>query len=158
MGTFEKNADGLVKHYGPRSVNTGIPAKPHVNSMEQQIVVDLVGADLKDSAVPVELAMGAAVPANSLITKATLIVQEAFVGATATLDVGTYSKAGTAIDADGLVAAAAVASLTADTDIAGAGAQIGAVVTADCYIAATYNTAAFTAGTARLVVTYIPQN
>lgn len=151
------NSDGLVVGFGTRTVDTGLAAKVSTGGEYQELVMDIVGADLEDTGIPTAFQTGAYVPANSLIVSALLIVDTAFVGATATLDIGTYTSAGAAIDVDGLHAAVAVASLTADTDIAGAGAQIGAVVTQEAYIAATYNTAAFTAGTAKLIVRYIKQ-
>lgn len=81
-------------------------------------------------------------------------------GGSATLDVGFRRvTAGTDVDDDGAVAALPLANInvTGETNVltAGvtyAGALVGTVVEADesCYITASYNTAAFTAGRIRI--------
>lgn len=155
--SYWTNDDGLVVGFGPRTVDTGLAAKVSTMGETQELVLDIVGADLADATVPTNINTGAFIPANSLVLSGVLIVDTAFAGATAVLDIGTYTAAGVAVDDDGIDSAIAVASLTADTDIDSDGAVIGTVVTADTYIAATYDTAAFTAGTAKLIVRYIKQ-
>lgn len=150
------NSDGLVVGFGTHDVDTGLAAKVSTMGETQELVLDLVGVDVADTAVPANLVTGAFIPANSLVLSGLIIVDTAFAGATAVLDIGTYDSAGAAVDDDGIHSAAVVA-LTADTDIDCTGAVIGTVVTADTYIAATYDTAAFTAGTAKLIVRYIKQ-
>ena len=154
MGTLVTNSDGLQVHYGTRDVDYNFARAVGGVDSVQKIVFDIKATDL-DTTVTINGA-SAFIPADSLIKSATLLVQEGFTsGGSATLTIGTYSIAGAAVDADGIDAAVAVGSLGANVDIACDGAQVGTIVTADCYIGAIYGTAAFTAGTARLVIEYI---
>lgn len=74
----------------------------------------------------------AKVPAGSFVYYAALLTTAA--GSAAGVNVGLYQKDGTAIDADGLIAAASPAT---GTITEGAGALIGKVVSEDGYIKAT---------------------
>lgn len=125
-----------------------------------------------DALVPV-------IPALAVITGAKLIVEETFLGGTSYV-IGTETTAGVAVDVDGLVTAAqaAVANLVAGYCIAGRGAQVvdgfnadatagndadgvyasganGPIATVASQVVVTA-TGTFTAGRARLLVTYIP--
>jgi hypothetical protein len=99
------------------------------------------------------------IPANSMIIAATLVMTTAAAsGGAATLDIGTYNAAGTAINATGLVAASALATVnTAGATVRAAGAQVttASLVTADAYIGLKFNAAAYTAGVGKLYVEYI---
>lgn len=99
------------------------------------------------------------IPAGSFIKSASLVVTTPFTsGGAATLTIGAYNQAGTAIDADGIDAAIALAAVGADKAVACDGALVGGTATvgsADAYIKANYGTAAFTAGAATLVIEYI---
>lgn len=100
------------------------------------------------------------IPAGSVIVGATLVMTTAATSAgSATLTLGTYNSAGTAIDADGIDAAIALTAIDADGDVVrNDGAQasgVGGYVSADAYIGAIYGTAAFTAGAGTLIVEYI---
>jgi len=99
------------------------------------------------------------IPAGSFIKSASLVVTAAFTsGGAATLTIGAYDQAGTAIDADGIDAAIALAAVGADKAVACDGALVGGTATVgsdDAYIKANYGTAAFTAGAATLVIEYI---
>lgn len=97
------------------------------------------------------------IPSGAIILKSTLVVDTAATsGGLAVLDVGLYQADGTVIDDDGLDAAIAVASLTADTVVDGDGADVGTRVGAnDAYVGATYDTAAFTAGAIKVIVEYV---
>lgn len=98
----------------------------------------------------------APIPAGAVILNAWIVVDAAFTsGGAAVLDVGTKAAAGTTIDDDGIDAAVALAALGADDVVAADGALIGTKVTADSYITATYDTAAFTAGSGKVVVEYL---
>jgi len=111
---------------------------------------------------------GVKLPSGAVIESAILYVDTAFTsGGSATLDIGTFRVDATTdtggADDNGLVAARAVGSLTAGSRFVGTGAQVGTKldVTAPSgrdddglFVAATYNTAAFTAGSGRLVITY----
>jgi hypothetical protein len=127
-----------------------------MGGMRQQAIVEIKGADLADSDVARQLAYGITIPADALLESAKLFVTTAFVGATATMDIGTYdASSGAAIDDNGVAAALAVASLSDNAVIACAGALIGTVLAANSKIGVSYNTAAFTAGEATLVVEYV---
>jgi hypothetical protein len=154
MGSFYTNSDGLQQQYGTRGVLSGAKEAAGV-SVKKHLILDFNGVGLVDSAPVLDLS-AARLPAGAYVISATLLVETTFTGATATLDIGTFKASdGTALDIDGFVAAAAVATLTAGADIAGAGAQIGTIIAEDTYVIATYNTAAFTAGKARCVIEYM---
>lgn len=102
----------------------------------------------------------AVIPAGAVITDAVLVMTDAATsGGSATLTIGTYTAAGAAIDADGIDAAIALAAIDADNDVVRCdGAQVdgvGGKLAADAHVKAIYGTAAFTAGTAKLVIEYI---
>lgn len=97
------------------------------------------------------------IPAGAVITRAWSIVDTAATsGGSAVLDIGLFQADGTVIDDDGIDAAIAVASLTADAVTEANGADVGTKVgSASAYVGATYDTAAFTAGAVTVVVEYI---
>lgn len=99
------------------------------------------------------------IPAGAYITNAYIISETTFTsGGAATLTVGLYNAAGTAIDADGIDATVALAALTADDVVVCDGALAGGVLTiggADAYVGAIYGTAAYTAGAAKVVIEYV---
>lgn len=153
------NADGLlVLTNGDQGVvrTQGTAA----NSVRQTLVVDLnlaeVGTSFGASNINVQNPI---IPANSLILSATLVMTAAATsGGSATLTLGTYNAAGTAIDADGIDATVALAALNAIGSTVrcdGAHLTTAGLVTADAYIGAIYATAAFTAGTAKLYIEYV---
>jgi hypothetical protein len=158
MSSVWTNSDGLVVKFGPRSESDAYNKGEAVSVMgvEQEIKLRIKGTLLADATIPSDFMAGAKIPAGSLIVSSTVLVNEAFAGTNAVLHIGTYDSAGSVVDADGLNSHA-VGALTADTDVAGAGALIGTVVTADTFIAATYETAAFTAGYADVLIKYIKQ-
>jgi hypothetical protein len=101
----------------------------------------------------------AVIPAGSVILRATLVMTTAATsGGAATLTIGTYNSAGTAIDADGIDAAIALTVIDAAGDVVRCdGAQASGVlgyVTADAHIGLIYGTAAYTAGAGKLIVEY----
>lgn len=159
-GNLWTNADGLVVGFGTHTVDNETSAKPSVKGLIQQVSLKIVGENLKDAAVPdaLQAANSVTIPAGSLIKSAVLIVTETFTsGGSAVLDIGTINAStGTIVDDDGIDAAIDVAVLTANADITGDGAQVGAVVAVPVKLYASYDTAAFTAGEATLVVEYIP--
>jgi hypothetical protein len=149
------NQDGLRQRFGRRNTENNIPAVSGSQLGKKTIEFYIRGEDLTD--VPaVADARGAHIPAGATILSARLIVQELFVGATATLDVGTQNaSSGADVAVNGLIAAAAVASLTAGAVIVGAGTGVGAVTAVPTRLTASYNTAAFTAGSAKIIVEYV---
>ena len=103
--------------------------------------------------------MDAVIPAGSVITNAYLVMTTAATsGDAATLTIGTYNAAGTAIDADGIDAAVALTAIDADGDVVRCdGAQAAGVLgylTANAHIGMIYGAAAYTAGAGKLIVEY----
>lgn len=104
--------------------------------------------------------MNPVIPANSLITSATLVMTTAATsGGAATLDIGTYNAAGTAVSATGIDAAVALTAIDAigetvrcDGTLTTTAGWTGA---ADVYVGLKWNTAAYTAGVGKLYVEYI---
>ena len=149
------NKDNLRQRFGVRATENQIAATSAPANGVKRLEFYIRGEDLTDVPAVVDT-RSAVIPAGCLILSARLVVQELFVGATATLDVGTQNAStGADVAVNGLVAAAAVASLTAGAVIVGAGAGVGAVTAVDTRLSASYNTAAFTAGSAKVTVEYL---
>jgi hypothetical protein len=148
------NADGLrVLTFGAKGeVN---PTGNTCDTVRRTLVVKLADAStLADVTIP-DVTLDAYIPADSVVLQAWLVVDTAFAGATAVLDIGTFNSAGTAVDDDGIDAAIAMATLVDNLVVACNGAVIGTRVTADTYVGFSYDTAAFTAGAAVLYVEYL---
>ncbi len=130
-------------------------------SSRQTLVIDLTGTAIGSSFGASNIdAMAPMIPANAIIVNADLVVTTAFTsGGAATLTIGTYNAAGTAVDADGIDATIAITAIDADGDVVQCdGAQVSGLVTvggAAVYVGAIYGTAAFTAGAAKLIIEYI---
>ena len=100
----------------------------------------------------------ATIPSGATIQEVSVDVITTFAGAgTETFDIGLYTPAGVAVDANGLVAAAAITSLTAGSHVAGAGAVVGTNTTADTQVVVAASAATVTAGKARLLIKYTPK-
>lgn len=130
-------------------------------SARQVLVVDITGTALGTTfgASNIDL-LAPTIPANAIIVNADLVITTPFTSAgAATLTIGTYNAAGTAIDADGIDATIAITAIDADGDVVQCdGAQVSGLVTvggAAAYVGAIYGTAAFTAGAAKLIIEYI---
>lgn len=153
------NADGLrvLTNEDQGAVKTQGTA---LESMKQVLVVDLALASLGSSFGAAQIDLNnPVIPANSLITRADLVMTAAATsGGAATLTIGTYNAAGTAIDADGIDATIALTALNAIGSTVrcdGAHLTTAGLITADAYIGAIFATAAFTAGTAKLYIEYV---
>lgn len=157
--TLWTNQDGLVVGFGPREETSSSAAKVSSGGYRQQLVLKIKGTDLTDvvSASSDAIVHGAIIPADSLIESAKLFVTTAFAGTNAALDIGVFQVDGTIVDDDGVDAAIAVGSLTDNVVITANGADIGTIAATDVKIAASYDTAAFTAGEATLVVEYVTE-
>lgn len=152
------NADGLyvlTDGGAGAAANNGVSA----GNIKQTLVWDITDATAIGTSAATPTANQAFIPANAVITNAWLVVDDAFTsGGAATLSIGLYQQDGTTIDADGIDATIAVATLAADAVVPADGAladgtqNVGAN---DAYIGVLYATAAFTAGSAKLVVEYI---
>lgn len=154
---------GVRKHYGIRELNEYNNSRATPNSDYTKELILTFDYEDVNSGGQLTAARDfngvATLPANSFIVKATLEVTTAFTsGGAATLTIGLVEPDGTAIDADGIDAAIALTAIDAvgervlcDGALVGALAGIG---TAAGQIIATFGTAAFTAGAARLIVEY----
>lgn len=154
------NADGLVVGFGTRTVASSSGAQPSVGGQRQQVVLTIKGTDLADAVATDSDAIvhGVTIPADSLLESAKLYVTTAFAGATAVMDIGIYNAStGAAVDDDGIDAAVAVGTLTDNAVVACDGALIGSVLANNSKVGVSYDTAAFTAGEATLVVEYVKQ-
>ena len=154
------NDDGLLVRFGLSNADIQREGLSNVRGVNNEIVAEIVAEDLPAVGTSDFINHGepsVAIPAGAVIVKATLIVSEAFAGATATLNIGTAKKDGTAIDADGIDAAIAVTDLSAGTVIECDGAQIGSIpsTTDNAFLTVQNGTADFTAGKARLVLEYM---
>jgi len=152
------NADGLsVLTGGDAGVAAG--AGTATKSVKQTLVWDLADATALDTSAADPAANDPFIPANAFITNAWFVVDEAFTSAgSATLGLGLYNSAGTVIDADGIDAAIAKAALAADMGVVCDGVLVDGtenVGAANAYVGALYATAAFTAGSGKLVIEYI---
>lgn len=154
------NADGLVVGFGTREVEKNSAGKVATSGAVEELVLRINDATaLADTVAATDDAIvhGAEIPADSLILSADLFVTTAFAGATATLDIGVYQRDGTIVDDDGIDAAIAVATLADNAVVSCDGADVGTVTATAVKIACSYDTAAFTAGAATLVIRYIPK-
>lgn len=143
---------GRQKFYGPaeRNQKWGAKAAKHgsITEVEYEFTYDdLPAADDGNE-------MNIVIPADSLLLDAYLKVGTAWAGGTS-IDIGLVQTDGTAIDADGIDASVATASLTADAIIAGDGALIGASIGSDDAVVEIAATGTYTAGSAKLLVRYI---
>lgn len=126
--------------------------------IRKALVWDIADATALGTSAAAPAANDAFIPANAVIVSAHIVVDDAFTsGGAATLTVGLYNSAGTAIDADGIDATVALAVLAADDVVVCDGALVGVanVGAADAYVGALYTTAAYTAGSAKVVIEYI---
>lgn len=151
------NADGLKVKFGLElsdGYNHGLTsATPKIITMDLDPVNKALplAADV-DQAHP-------SIPAGAYITKASLVVTEAFTSAgVTTLDIGLCQVDGTVIDLDGIDAVIAKAALAADLAVACNGALVGGTATVgatDAYLYFTTSIGPYTAGKARLVIEYV---
>jgi len=155
MGIWN-NDDGLEVRFGLDRATT---APTGGTSAEEKIhVFDIPDAtELGDTDTAAVSGDAAVIPAGAIIKDAYLVVDTAFTsGGSAVLDLGLKEADGTNIDDDGIDAAIALTAIDADDDVIDCdGALVGTRLANDSYVMATYDTAAFTAGAAKLVVKYV---
>jgi hypothetical protein len=156
------NSDGLVVRFGTDKGTEKESGSTEAN-VHRTLVHKFAFGDIANTDVTAADPESPFIPADSVITRATLYVTTAFVGATGVLDIGLKVAAGTNTDDDGIDSAIAVTVLDAIGDtincdgayVSSAGNLTGLRITADQYIMTTWDTAAFTAGAATLVVEYL---
>ena len=158
------NKDGLVVGFGARTTDYSgsyVVASDPATGISR-LFYRFRGEDLADDASTSgpQLVNAPVIPNGSIIKSAVLYVTEAFAGSSAALDIGVYSGLDeSTVDDDGIDAAVAVTAIDAIGDtITCDGADVGTVVatTGGVKIAASYDTAAFTAGEAILTVEFVP--
>jgi hypothetical protein len=155
------NSDGLVVRFGTDKGTEKESGSTEAN-VHRTLVHKFAFGDIANTDVTAADPESPFIPADSVITRATLYVTTAFVGATGVLDIGLKVAAGTNTDDDG-IDSVAVTVLDAIGDtincngayVSSAGNLTGLRITADQYIMTTWDTAAFTAGAATLVVEYL---
>ena len=155
------NSDGLVVRFGTDKGTEKESGSTEAN-VHRTLVHKFAFGDIANTDVTAADPESPFIPADSVITRATLYVTTAFVGATGVLDIGLKVAAGTNTDDDG-IDSVAVGILDAIGDtincngayVSSAGNLTGLRITADQYIMTTWDTAAFTAGAATLVVEYL---
>ena len=154
------NADGLfvLTNGAQGSANDeGVTARGARQVITKKLSLAALGSSFGSSNIdPLE----AMIPAGAIIVNADLVITTAATsGGSATLTIGTYNAAGTAVDADGIDAAIALTAIDADGDVVQCdGAQVSGLVTvggAAAYVGWNYGTAAYTAGAAKLIIEYI---
>lgn len=146
-----ESTGGRQTFYGPLTTNQKFGARVAKYGSRSEVEYRFTYDDLPDA--DSGNAMLIEIPANSYIESAVLKVGTAWAGGT-NIVVGLEQTDGTVIDADGLHAAIVTANLTANSIHVGAGALIGASSGANNAIVAVVATGTYTAGDARLVVTY----
>lgn len=156
MGIWN-NDDGLEVRFG---IDRATAAPTGATSAEEKVhVFEIADATaLGDTDTAAVSGDAAFIPAGAIVKDAYLVVDTAFTSAflAAVLDLGLKQADGTNIDDDGIDAAIALSAIDADGDvIACDGALVGTRLANDSYVMATYDTAAFTAGAAKLVVKYV---
>jgi hypothetical protein len=138
----------VLNHYGPRGKDAkwGGQAKStgQVKRAEWQFSYD-------DLPVWGATNLQFVLPANATVVSAKWITGTAWAGGTS-LNVGLYTSAGVAIDADGLDAA--ITPTTAGAVIDGNGALVGASIGANPGELTVAATGTYTAGTATVIVEY----
>lgn len=160
MGTWMNN-DGLFVKFGRDKGKTKNAGEYEDADVGSDHVVDVIidYADL-DSTNLTFISDNLRIPKDCYLKKAELFVITAFTsGGSSTLDIGLYdTDRSTAVDADGIDAAIAKASLTLGATITCDGALINTRLANNtpCLIGVQAGTAAFTAGKARLRLWYYP--
>lgn len=153
------NSLGLPQWSGPRTKAEAVPSGILEYGPERRLVLDFDYVQANDG-LPVingeDDASQLVIPKGALIASAILFVVETFTsGGAAVLNLGTEEADGSVEDVDG-IDAVALADLTEGNVVVCDGAQIGTAAAEHLQISVADATAAFTAGKARLVVTYIP--
>ena len=155
------NVDGLYVLTGVDE-GTVVYQGTATGAITRNLVIDipdftLIGTAFGASNINVQLPT---IPANAVLTSATLVMTTAATSAgAATLSIGTYNAAGTAIVAAGITSATALTAIDAIGEVVRcAGTQVAGTATigtAAAYIGMTYATAAYTAGAAKLFIQYL---
>jgi len=157
------NSDGLVVQFGTDRAAV-MPGGITSQTVHRTLTHKFAFGDIATTDTAAPNPHTAFIPAGSVIVRATLYVTTGFEGSSAVLDIGLKVAAGTNNDDQGIDAAIAVTALNVIGDtircngalvLAETGDLTAVAFAADQYIMTTWDTAAFTAGAATLVVEYI---
>lgn len=154
MSGFESNwaktTDVVRNHYGPRKIKD-FGGEKSTSGTTKELEVTFTYDSLPIFGTG---EMESLIPAGAFIKRSELFVIEAFTGGTS-YNIGLYTQAGVAIDADGIDAAVATAALTAGAVIKNDGALVGAAIGANAGQVVVAATGTYTAGKARLLIEYV---
>lgn len=154
------NDDGILVRFGvDKSLGAQVGSAIASDGIRKEMVATLEVSRMALAGGLIGGKANSAIPAGALIESAKFIVTEAFVGATATLDLGLANADGTYtnLDEDGIDAAIAITAFDADDDVIVCdGALIGTRTAVAGYPSYDVDTAALTAGKGYLIITYIP--
>lgn len=148
------NKDGLQVHFGTRTTlnDEAVTLRQDGNVTILEMRIDATnGGTIDTNGTKATAAQGydIPVPAGSVITGGYFMVEDAFVGATAKLNIGLKTAAGAEVDYDGLLTdtEGAIAKIDADGDIVALdGALIGTVLDTTGYLSYNAVTASLTEG------------
>ncbi len=154
--------DGIDVYFGKRYTENHIAGTVHPANGLKALIIEVRGEDIPASVADAgSLAAdqrAAHIPAGAVIKSATLTVRETFTGSSSTLDIGLSSLAGVVSDMNGIDAAVALSALDANDVVKCDGALVFPTTSAPLAAAERvvfgYGTAAFTAGSATLVVEF----
>jgi len=157
---FETTAiRGVMNHYGPRTTDEKFGGQ---SSTAAGIVKEAIWEfSYNDLPTYGSSNMQFSLPANATVVSAKLVVDTAFTSTSTTtdLEVGLYTGAGVAIDADGLITAVNASQTTiavANSVITGSGALVGVGIGAAAgELKVTASAADLLTGAGRVVVEYI---
>ena len=159
MGFEIDGKRGVANYYGVRTTNGKFGGQ---QSTKEGVVKSAIwDFDYNDLPNYGSGALHFQLPANATIVSATLYVDVAFTSTSTTtdLDVGLYTAAGVAIDADGLITAANATQTaigTAGNVITGSGALVGKTIGSSAgELVVAPSTADLLTGAGRIVVEYI---
>lgn len=150
------NSDGLMVRLGLSESAPARAGSPSQAGPYKTIVADIVGTELGSASALIEGVPGVILPAGAILRSATLITEVPFdsagdagalnLGLAKAVDLSTY-------DEDGIDVAIAQTAIDAvGEEVACNGALVGVALAHDSVLVADYDTAAFTAGRAKLVL------
>ena len=146
--------NGVRNFYGPRGAEDKLPGLIKTEGYTKEMVVDFNYDDLPTYSADGSMVLE--IPADSFIKSARIHVKTASAGSSAVYNFGLYESDSTVIDADGLDASVAQATLAEDAWIDCDGALVGASIGAAAgQIVVALASGSATGGSYRLIVEYI---
>lgn len=127
-GPTAGNGRRAATHYGTREIEDVMGSVYPTDSGKEVLEFVYSFDDLPVAGLDAAILQ---IPANAVLTEATIDVISAMTGTTGTMTLGLYEPDATVIDADGIDAAVAQAALVANARIVCDGALIGATIGAN---------------------------